>query len=131
MSRPRIAFVCFGNACRSQMAEGFAKALSGGAVEAWSAGSRPAGWVHELAIELMKEKGIDISSHRSKGLAELPPGEWDLVVAMGCGDDCPTLKAKRRMEWRVTDPVAMPREEFRKVRDELEGRVRALLAELS
>lgn len=129
-AKARVAFVCWGNACRSQMAEGFARALGGARVEAWSAGSHPAGWVHELALELMKEKGVDISSQRSKGLSDLPAGEWDIVVTMGCGDDCPALRAKRRIDWELADPVSMPKAQFRRIRDEIERRVRALLAEL-
>lgn len=128
----RIVFVCVGNACRSQMAEGFARALLGDPAEVHSAGSHPAGWVHPMAVRLMAEKGVDIGGQSSKGLADLPAGvTWDCVVTMGCGDACPQLAARRRLDWALPDPVGMDEPGFRDVRDEIERRVRRLAAELS
>ncbi len=127
--KPRVAFICVGNSCRSQMAEGFAKAS--GAVDAWSAGSKPTGSVHPTAITLMKEKGIDLSSCRSKGLQDLPSGKWDAIVTMGCGDACPAIPADKRIDWALPDPIHLPEGEFRNVRDEIERRVRALINELA
>lgn len=113
------------------MAEGFARALGKGRVEAYSAGSRPSGRVNETAVELMREKGVDLGAHASKGLTDLPEGTWDRVVTMGCGDACPHLPAKERRDWALPDPKHLPPDEFRKVRDEIESRVRDLIEELS
>ncbi len=111
------------------MAEGFAKALGGDAIDAHSAGSKPSGIVNPKGIASMKEIGIDISTHTSKGL-DVISGEWDAVVTMGCGDACPNVPAKRRLDWALEDPKHMPPEEFAKVRDDIKARVEALLAEL-
>lgn len=125
----RALFVCVENSCRSQMAEGFARALGGGELEAYSAGSRPSGKINETAVALMKEKGIDLTIQRSKGLTDLPAGEWDYIVTMGCGDACPSLPARVRLDWDLPDPKHLPLGGFRKVRDDIEARVRALVAE--
>lgn len=128
---PTVLFVCIENSCRSQMAEGFARRHGAGKVAAWSSGSRPSGKVNETAIALMEEKGVDMSGHRSKGLAELPAQKWDCVITMGCGDACPSLPAVRRLDWALPDPKLMPLDEFRQVRDDIEARVKALLAEVT
>ena len=125
----RIAFVCVGNSCRSQMAEGFARALAGGPIDVHSAGSRPSGRVHPSAIRLMAERGIDIGTQRSKGLDALPAGIWDDIVTMGCGDACPHLPARRRHDWDLPDPEGMNDDDYRRVRDRIEREVRALLSE--
>lgn len=122
-----IVFVCFGNACRSQMAEGWGRHLGGDEWEAYSAGSNPAGWVAPHSVRVMAEKGIDIAGHYSKGVGELPIQEFDYVVTMGCGDNCPTLKAGTRLDWQIPDPVGQSEEVFRQVRDDLEKRIRNLL----
>lgn len=127
----RVLFVCVENSCRSQMAEAFARELGGPAVTARSAGSRPSGSVNRLAREVMAERGIDLSEHRSKGVDELTGEAFDVVVSMGCGDACPGVAATRRIEWDVPDPGGKPREVFVQVRDEVERRVRALLGELT
>jgi arsenate reductase len=129
--KKNVVFVCIENSNRSQMAEAFARIHGSGAVEAYSSGSRPSGVVNPKAIESMREKGYDLSARRSKGLADLPQIEWDAVVTMGCGDACPMLKAKRRIDWQIPDPKQMPPEEFRRVRDMIERNVQALLKELS
>ena len=127
----RLLFVCVENSNRSQMAEAFARIHGGGRVEAFSAGSRPSGRVNPKAVEAMREKGYDLAGHRSKGLEDLPPGEFDVVVGMGCGDEgCPLVKAKRHEEWDVPDPKHLPPERFREVRDLIEAKVKALLAGL-
>ena len=126
--RPRVLFICVENSCRSQMAEGFARAMGGEAVEAWSAGSRPSGQVNPRALEFMKEKEIDLGFQESKGLDELPPEvKWDYLVTMGCGDACPHLPARIRLDWDLPDPKGLSDDEFRRVRDEIEVRVRELL----
>lgn len=124
-----VLFVCVGNACRSQMAEGFARHLGPPELAVYSAGSRPAGFVAPQAVEAMKEKGISLAGQFSKGVGEVPL-EFDVVVTMGCGDSCPTVKAKRKMDWDIPDPIGGPPQFFRKVRDEIEAKVRVLLLSL-
>lgn len=128
----RILFACVGNSARSQMAEGFARTLGKGLVEARSGGSKPLGRVLPEAVQVMAEKGIDISLHASKGFDEA----WirdrcDVVVTMGCGDDaCPAFVGKKMLDWDLPDPKGKPVAAFRVVRDELERRVRDLLRNL-
>lgn len=129
--KARLVFVCVENSCRSQMAEGFARLHGAGRVEAFSAGSRPSGRVNETAAALMKEKGVDLAAQSSKGLDALPPGRWAAVVTMGCGDACPHLDAERRLDWALPDPKHLPLGEFRRVRDEIEARVKALIADVA
>lgn len=124
----RLLFVCVENSCRSQMAEGFARALGRGAVEVFSAGSRPSGVVDPRAIGFMKEKGIDISGHRSKGFNTLPVREFDFAVSMGCADICPFVPGARHVAWDMRDPKNLSDEEFRKVRDEIEERMKRLFS---
>jgi arsenate reductase (thioredoxin) len=129
MSAPaRLLFVCVENSCRSQMAEGFATALGGPLVAAASAGSRPSGRVDPRAVRFMAEQGIDLGNRRSKGLDELPATTWDWIVTMGCGDACPWLPARHRLDWDLPDPKGLDDEGFRAVRDDIERRVRALVA---
>ena len=130
-SRPlRILFVCVENSNRSQMAEGFARAIGGDRVEAWSAGSKPSGRVNPKAIASMREKGIDLAAHASKPLTELPELEFDAAVTMGCGDACPDVRARIREDWAIPDPRDLPAQEFRTVRDRIEAQVRSLLDRL-
>ena len=124
--RPRILFVCVENANRSQMAEAFARLHGGDAVEAYSAGSRPSGQINPKAIAAMAELGYDLTAHRSKSLAEVQ-GEFDAVITMGCGDDCPWVPAKRREDWALPDPKHLVGDAYRAVRDEISARVRRLL----
>ncbi len=129
--KKRVVFVCVENSNRSQMAEAFARLHDAGLVEAHSAGSRPSGRVNPRAVEFMKEVGYDLTAHHSKGLADLPSGEFEVVVGMGCGDEgCPLLKARRREEWGVPDPKELPPEQYRQVRDLIEAKVKDLLARL-
>ncbi|MFC1559962.1 arsenate reductase ArsC [Candidatus Margulisiibacteriota bacterium] len=123
----KIAFICIGNSIRSQMAEGFAKVLGKGIVEVYSAGSRPRGFVDPMAVQVMKEKGIDISSHSSKSVNDLPQAEYAYIIGMGCGDECPLLPAKNKIDWSIDDPVAGGVEKFKKIRDEIEGKVKELI----
>jgi len=109
------------------MAEGFARHLGAGKVEAWSAGSKPAGRLNPAAVEAMREKGIDLSGHRSKPLSEVPSEGWDYVVTMGCGDVCPYLPSKATLDWALPDPKGLTIEAVRLVRDEIERRVAELL----
>jgi protein-tyrosine-phosphatase len=106
------------------MAEGFAQALGGGRIATHSAGSRPSGQVNPRAIVFMREKGIDLTKQASKGFDDLPPGvRWDFVVTMGCGDACPHLPARTRLDWDLPDPKALPDDDFRRVRDRIESLV--------
>ena len=126
---PSVLFVCVANSCRSQMAEAVAKSLAGPEWEIWSAGSSPSGRVHPVAIQMMAELGLDVNAHRSKGLEHVPSREWDYVVTMGCGDACPTVRARRRLDWDIPDPVGLPLDEVRRIREELAQRVRALVTQ--
>jgi protein-tyrosine-phosphatase len=127
----RVVFICVENSNRSQMAEAFARLHGAGKVEAYSAGSRPSGRLNPRAVEFMREVGYDLSGHVSKGLADLPAGEFDVAVGMGCGDEgCALVPARRREEWDIPDPREMPPEGYRQVRDLIEQKVKALLARL-
>lgn len=128
--RMRVLFVCVENSNRSQMAEAFARIHGGTRVEAWSAGSRPSGRVNPKAIASMRERGYDLATHASKSLDDLPPGPFDAVVTMGCGDACPHIPARHRHDWQIPDPRDMEPDAFRVVRDRIETEVRALLASL-
>lgn len=129
-SVPRVLFVCIENACRSQMAEGFARLHGSGRVEVFCAGSRPAGAVNPRAIAFMSERGVDIAANASKPLGAFVDQSFDAVVTMGCGDACPWVPARRREDWALPDPKHLPDAEFRAVRDEIERRVVQLLAQL-
>ena len=126
----RILFVCVENSNRSQMAEAFAHIHGGGAIEAYSAGSRPSGRVNPLAIEAMREVGYDLGTHTSKALTDIPNVEYDFVATMGCGDECPLVRAKRREDWNIPDPKNLPPEQFRAVRDLIESKVKAVLEQV-
>lgn len=128
--KQRLLFVCIENSNRSQMAEAFARMHGREQIEAFSAGSRPSGVVNPRAIEAMHEKEYDLTQHRSKSLDEIPAGQYDVVVSMGCGDSCPNLPAKRREEWQLPDPRNMGVDEFRGVRDTIEKKVIELLKRL-
>ena len=126
----RLLFVCVENSNRSQMAQAFARIYGGGSVEAYSAGSRPSGKINPKAIEAMKELDYDLTSHSSKSLKEVPPGEFDVTVTMGCGDACPMIPAKRREDWQIPDPRELGPAEFREVRDLIGRKVKELIEKL-
>lgn len=109
------------------MAEAFARIHGGEKVEAYSAGSRPSGKINPKAVEAMRELGYDLSKHQSKSLSEIHDIEYDFVATMGCGDECPFVRAKQREDWGIPDPKNLPLEEFRAVRDLIETRVRELV----
>jgi arsenate reductase (thioredoxin) len=125
-----IVFVCVENSCRSQIAEAFARLYAGPNVRAYSSGSRPSGQVNPKAIASMKEIGYDLSTHTSKSLDQLPDVEFDYAITMGCGDECPLLRAKERKDWGIPDPKHLPPAEFAQVRDLIASKVRDLLARL-
>ena len=126
----RVLFVCVENSNRSQMAEAFARLHGGSEVEAHSAGSRPSGRVSPKAIAAMAERGVDLSGHASKSLEAVEQFEFDAVVTMGCGDACPHVRARIRDDWALADPRDLDAAGVRAVRDQIEQRVKALLARL-
>lgn len=130
MSMKTVLFVCVENSNRSQMAEAFARIHGGEGVRACSSGSRPSGRVNPRAIEFMREVGYDLTTHTSKSLDEFNGQDVEVAVTMGCGDECPLVKAKRREEWQIPDPKEMPPEQYREVRDLIERKVKDLLASL-
>ena len=130
-TRKRILFVCVENSNRSQMAEAFARIHGGESVEAYSAGSRPSGKINPKAIAAMREIGYDLSSHESKSLSAITEIEYDFVATMGCGDECPLVRAREREDWDIPDPKDMPPEDFRKVRDLIEQRVKETIMQVS
>lgn len=109
------------------MAEAFARLHGAGIIEAYSSGSRPSGIVNATAIEMMREVGYDLGQHGSKSLAEIPEVEYDYAITMGCGDECPFVRARQREDWGIPDPKHMPPDEFRAVRDLIKAKVKALL----
>ncbi len=128
----RVLFVCVGNTCRSQMAEGFARLHGKDMLEAGSAGTSAAGIVNKNTIEAMKEKEIDISSQTSRQLTA-DMFEWaDVVVTMGCIPAdflCPSSFKGRKCDWKIDDPLGRPWEFMRRVRDEIENKVKEFIGE--
>ena len=128
--KSKIVFVCVENARRSQMAQGFAEAFGQGNIEVYSAGSSPSSQIDPLVIEVMKEKGIDLSGKRPKSLNDLPPIEMDYLITMGCEETCPAVLTKKIIEWEIPDPKGKPINFFREVRDLIEDKVRDLFKEI-
>jgi arsenate reductase len=126
----RALFVCLHNAGRSQMSEALFTRAAGDRHEARSAGTTPADRVHPEVAEAMAEIGIDIADRRPQRLSD-ELAQWaDVVVTMGCGDECPYIPGKRYIDWDLPDPKGMPIERVREVRDEIDRRTRGLVAEL-
>jgi len=123
----RFLFVCIENSNRSQMAQAFARIHGGDRIEAFSAGSSPSGKVNPKAIAAMAELNYDLSTHSSKSLKEIPEVEFDYVVTMGCGDACPFVPAKNRLDWQIPDPREMGPDDFRKVRDLISQKVKEIV----
>lgn len=126
----KVIFVCVENSNRSQMAEAFARIHGAGKVEAFSSGSRPSGRVNPKAIEAMKELGYDLTTHTSKGLEAFNGKDMDVAVTMGCGDECPLVHAKQRVDWKIPDPRDMTPGQFREVRNLIESKVKELIETL-
>lgn len=125
--KKNILFVCIENSNRSQMAQAFARIYGSDKVNAYSAGSNPSGIINPKAIAAMKELGYDLSGHDSKGLDDIPGVEYEYAITMGCGDACPLVKAKHRIDWQIPDPRHMNEAEFRKVRDMIGENVKSLI----
>ena len=129
-TKPSVLFVCVHNAGRSQMAAGFMTHLGQGRVEVLSAGSAPKDSINPVAVEAMKEIGIDISENSPKVLTPEAVQQSDAVITMGCGDACPYYPGKRYEDWVLEDPAGQGIESVRFIRDEIKSRVEKLLSEL-
>ncbi|CAM3825818.1 arsenate reductase ArsC [Isoptericola cucumis] len=128
--QPSALFVCVHNAGRSQMAAGFLRALSGGAVDVRSAGSMPADRINPVAVEAMTEVGIDITAEQPKVLTTEAVQASDVVITMGCGDACPIFPGKRYEDWELDDPSGQGLDAVRPIRDDIRRRVLGLLDSL-
>ncbi len=128
--RPSVLFVCVHNAGRSQMAAGYLRHLAGDRIDVLSAGSEPGERINPVAVEAMREDGIDITGAQPRLLTADEVQQSDVVITMGCGDACPFYPGKRYEDWVLDDPAGQPIEVVRRVRDEIRRRVEALVAEL-
>ena len=126
-----MLFVCVHNAGRSQMAAGLLERRARGRVRVLSAGSTPASEIHPTVVEAMAEVGIDVSREFPKALTTDAVEAADVVVSMGCGDACPVVPGRRYLDWDLPDPSGRSLDDVRVIRDEIDGRVRSLLDELS
>lgn len=131
MSRPSVLFVCVHNAGRSQMAAGFLRHLAGDRVDVLSAGTAPRDQVNPVAVEAMLEVGIDVSTATPTVLTDASVQSSDVVITMGCGDACPFYPGKRYLDWQLDDPAGQTLDVVRRIRDDIEARVRLLLDELA
>lgn len=129
--KPSVLFVCVHNAGRSQMAAAYLTHLAGDRVEVRSAGSAPADAVNPAAIAAMLEEGIDMSAEVPKVLTTDAVRESDVVITMGCGDACPIFPGKRYEDWKLADPAGQGIDAVRPIRDEIRGRIEALIAEIA
>jgi arsenate reductase (thioredoxin) len=126
----RVLFVCVGNAGRSQISEALLERAVGERHEARSAGTRPADAVHPEVVAVMRELGVDLSGRVPRKL-QREDAEWaDVVVTMGCGDECPYIPGKRYVDWDVPDPAGRPVDEVRAIRDDIQARITGLVAQL-
>ena len=126
-----VLFVCVENSCRSQLAEAFSHIHKADDVAVHSAGSNPSGQINLKAMATMAELGYDMGEHRSQSLDEMPDIDYDAVITMGCGDNCPWVKGKIREDWGLPDPKHLSEDEFRSVRNDIEKRVIDLLRRLN
>jgi len=129
-SKHTVLFVCVHNAGRSQMAAGYLQHLAGDRVEVLSAGSQPADQVNPSAVAAMAEDGIDIATEQPKLLSDSAVQQADVVITMGCGDECPYCPGKRYEDWVLDDPAGQGVDAVRPIRDEIRRRVEALVADL-
>jgi arsenate reductase len=121
-----VAFVCIHNSCRSQMAEGFAKALGSEVIEAYSAGTEEYPGPKPMAVEVMEDAGIDMSNHTSKLLSDIPE-KLDILITMGCGVECPYVPTNHREDWGLEDPSGGPKSGFEETRDIIRDKVLDLI----
>ncbi|WP_276615383.1 arsenate reductase ArsC [Nonomuraea basaltis] len=127
---PSVLFVCVHNAGRSQMAAGWLSHLAGDRIEVRSAGSAPADQINPVAVEAMREVGIDITAEQPKVLTVDAVEASDVVITMGCGDVCPVFPGKRYEDWKLDDPAGQGIEAVRPIRDEIRTRIEQLIKEL-
>ncbi|HEY5427959.1 MAG TPA: arsenate reductase ArsC [Solirubrobacteraceae bacterium] len=125
-----VLFVCLRNAGRSQMSQALFTPAAGGAHRALSAGTTPAAHVHPEVIEVMRELGVDLSDRTPQLLTRELAEQADIVITMGCGDQCPYIPGKRYIDWELPDPAAQPVGSVRQIRDEIARRTAALASEL-
>jgi protein-tyrosine-phosphatase len=125
-----VLFVCLHNAGRSQMSQALFERAAGGRHSATSAGTTPGERVHPAVVEVMRELEIDLADRQPRKLTTELAGRADVVVTMGCGDECPYIPGKRYIDWELTDPKGLPVEVVRTIRDEIAERVQALVGEL-
>ena len=130
MEKPTVLFECVHNAGRSQMAAGYLRELGGGNVRVLSAGSEPAEMINPQAVAVMAEEGIDIASFTPEILSVDAVKDSDVVITMGCGDACPIFPGKRYEDWELTDPAGQGIDTVREIRDDIKGRIVALVEEL-
>jgi arsenate reductase (thioredoxin) len=128
--QPEVLFVCTHNAGRSQMAAGLVKLRSEGRIHVRSAGSTPADEINPAAVAAMEEIGVDMSEEFPKPLTDEVVRAADVVITMGCGDACPIFPSKRYEDWELEDPAGKDLDTVRRIRDDLDTRVQALIAEL-
>ncbi|MBF6384448.1 arsenate reductase ArsC [Nocardia farcinica] len=128
--KPRVLFVCVHNAGRSQMAAAFLAHLAGAAVEVDSAGSDPADHINPVAVEAMREVGLDLAGRRPQRLTYAAVDAADVVITMGCGDACPVLPGTTYRDWKLDDPAGKGIDAVRPIRDEIRARIEELVAEL-
>ena len=129
-TRPTVLFVCVHNAGRSQMAAGWLQHLAGDRIEVLSAGSQPAEHINPMAVEAMREVGIDITASQPKVLTDEAVRASDVVITMGCGDACPFYPGKKYEDWKLDDPAGQGIDAVRPIRDDIEQRIRALVHDL-
>ena len=129
-AKPSVLFVCVHNAGRSQMAAGWLRHLAGDAVEVRAAGSEPADRINAVAVEAMREVGIDITTQTPRKLDYATAESSDVLISMGCGDACPVFPGKRYLDWDLDDPAGQGIDAVRRIRDDIKGRVETLVAEL-
>ncbi|HVV12190.1 arsenate reductase ArsC [Amycolatopsis sp.] len=127
---PEVLFVCVHNAGRSQMAAALLDHHAAGRVTVRSAGSAPAGTINPAVAQVMDELGLDLTKEFPKPLTTEAVQAADVVITMGCGDACPIFPGKRYLDWQLDDPAGLPADRIRPIRDEIDRRVQALLAEL-
>ncbi len=128
--KPSVLFVCVHNAGRSQMAAGYLRQFGGERIEVRSAGSMPADQINPIAVEAMREEGIDITAEEPKILTTEAVQASDVVITMGCGDECPFFPGKRYEDWKLDDPAGQSIDAVRPIRDEIKARIQALASDL-
>ena len=131
MSKPTVLFVCVHNAGRSQMAAGYLQHLAGDRVDVLSAGSKPGNEINPIAVQAMAEEGIDIANNTPKVLTDEAVEASDVVITMGCGDECRWYPGKRYEDWKLDDPAGQGIDAVRPIRDEIRTRIETLISEIA